>query len=419
MNNKDEFRARFRELAPIIYYGDIYENVQLCVLSKRPDDKVYAYCEVMLEAGDLEVIVCITDGCIDCSYADSLEQADVWLKKILDAIRPLGTRPDWYAKYYMEKRKGDWPMKMALDEKLTTGFIEAYIPSLDTAAYLRSINHCFSEVEKATIIGNHSSLLPEEKLEALQKMKELTKDEQLCKRLEQAMQLIRDNKYPADYCPVWDVFHDFFPIPHDFRHGDIVHFVGSEYCNDLGVVLGYDEKAYEFYCNLSGDYSDVQIAVDTRFLINGYDADGNPIYDYLGEFSHEHMNPIYVERARLSYENECGWYLEYLAACGTPKERRAHMLTEKVIIRQLRKVWQYYPELNLAELMMTAAKASKLWIEHPQMPVKELTGLPEADVVDLAKAKDFEVMDGLFHMLPKDVKEDIWHEEISQRNVVL
>ena len=33
--------------------------------------------------------------------------------------------------------------------------------------------------------------------------------------------------------------------------------------------------------------------------------------------------------------------------------------------------------------------------------------------------KDFEVMDGLFYMLPKDVKEDIWREEILQRNVVV
>lgn len=419
MNDKAEFQTRFQKLAPIIYYGDIYENVQLSVLSKRPNDKVYAYCEVMPGAGNLEMIVCITDGCIECSYADSFEQAHVWSEKILDTICLLGMRLDWYAKYYMEKKKGNWPMKMELDDKLTSGFIEAYIPSMDTAAYLRSINYCFSEIEKATIIGNHSGLLPEEKLEALQRMRELAKDEKLCKRLEQAMQLIWENKHTADSCSVWDAFHDFFPIPHDFRHGDIVHFVGkpydfqygdnvcfaeNKYHNYLGVVLGYDEKVYEFYCNLSGDYSDVQIAVDTRFLIKGYDADCNPIYDYLGEFSHEHMNPIYVERARLGHENECGWYLKYLAACGTPNERNAHMLAEKVIIRQLGNVWQYYPKLSMAELMITAAKVGKLCVEHPQMPVKELIGLPEADVIDIAKVQDFEVMDGLFYMLPKSVK---------------
>lgn len=123
------------------------------------------------------------------------------------------------------------------------------------------------------------------------------------------------------------------------------------------------------------------------------------------------MNPIYVERARLGHENECGWYLEYLAACGTPNERKEHALAEKVIIRELGYVWQYYPKLSLVELMITAAKAGKLWVEHPQMPVKELFGLPEADAVDIAKVKDFEVMDGLFNMLPKHIKEDIWHSE--------
>lgn len=304
MNDKAEFRARFRELAPIIYYGDIYENVQLSVLSKRPNDKVYAYCDAMLGAGNLEMIVCITDGCIECSYADSFEHAHVWSEKILDTIRLLGMRLDWYAKYYMEKKKGNWPMKMKLDDKLTSGFIEAYIPSIDTAAYLRSINYCFSEIEKATIIGNHSSLLIEEKLEALQKMKELVKDEKLCKRLEQAMQQIRENKHTADSCSVWDAFHDFFPIPHDFRHGDIVKFVGNKYRDYLGVVLEYD-------------------------------ADGSPIYDYLGEFSHEHMNPIYVERARLGHENECGWYLKYLAARGTPNERKAQMAVKECKKRYL------------------------------------------------------------------------------------
>lgn len=103
MNDKAEFQARFQELAPFIYYGDIYENVQLSVSSKRPNDKVYAYCEVMPGAGNLAMIVCITDGCIECSYADSFEHAHVWSEKILDTICLLGMRMDWYAKYYMKK----------------------------------------------------------------------------------------------------------------------------------------------------------------------------------------------------------------------------------------------------------------------------------------------------------------------------
>lgn len=411
MSEKIEFKTRFKELAPIIYYGDIYDNVQLCILSKRPDDKVYAYCDAMNKTGELELIVCITDGCIECSYTESFDNISEWSEKILDAVLRLGTRLDWYAKYYMEKKNSNWPMKMELDERLTSGFIEAYIPSIDTAAYLRSLDHHFSELEKATIIGNHQCLSKKEKLEALQRMKEISEDEKLCKRLEQAMQLIRENKYIADDFPAWDAFHDFFAIPHDFRHGDIVHLVGNEYRNVIGVILGYDEKSYEFYCKLSGDYCDVQIAVDTRFLLERYDDNYNPVYDYLGEFSHEHINPIYIERARLGHDNECGWYLKYLAACDTPNERKAHMLAEEVIIRQLKYIWQYYPKLNLMELMITAAKTAKLWIKHPEMPVKKLIGLPEADAIDISKIKDFEIMDGLFHMLPQSVKKDIWSRE--------
>lgn len=302
---------------------------------------------------------------------------------------------------------------MELNERLTSGFIEAYIPSKDTAAYLRSLDHQFSELEKATIIGNHQCLSKEEKLEVLQRMKKLTGDDNLRNRLEQAMTLIRENPYAADDS-AWNAFHDFFPIPHDFRHGDIVRFVGNEYRSVLGVVLGYDEKTYNFYSDLSRlsrDYSDVQVAVDTRFLVKGCDANGDPIYDYLGEFSHEHINPIYIERIRLEPENECRRYLEYLAVCDTPEEREAHKHAEKVIIKQLQNVWQYYPEFSLTDLMMAAAKTAKLWKKHPQMPVKKLIGLPRAHFVDTAKIKDFELMDGLFRMLPTSVKEDIWGRE--------
>ncbi|MCM1039442.1 MAG: hypothetical protein NC434_08965 [Ruminococcus sp.] len=302
-----------------------------------------------------------------------------------------------------------------LDEKLTSGFIEAYIPSIDTAEYLRSINHQFSELEKATIIGNHECLSKEEKLEALQRMKELTKDESLQNRIEWAMALIRENKYVFDLSPAWDAFHDFFPIPHNFRHGDIVHLVGDGYRSVLGVVLGYDEKSYKFYCNLSGDYSDIQVAVDTRFLIKGCDGNGAFLYDYLGEFSHEHINPIYIERIQLEPENECRLYLEYLAACGTPHEREKHRLAEPVMIKQLQNVWRYYPKLSLTELVMTAAKVAKLWLSSPQMPIKKLIALPKAEDIDIAKIKDFELMDGLFYMLPKRVKEDIWSREADCR----
>ncbi|MCM1048533.1 MAG: hypothetical protein NC433_08915 [Clostridiales bacterium] len=302
-----------------------------------------------------------------------------------------------------------------LDERLTYEFIKSYIPSKDTAAYLHAINHQFSELEKATIIGNHECLSKDEKLEALQRMKELTKDESLQERIEWAMELIQKNKYAFDSSPAWDAFHDFFPIPHNFRHGDIVRLVGNGYRSVLGVILGYDEKNYRFYCNLSGDYSDIQVTVDTRFLIKGCDDNGAPIYDYLGEFSHEHINPIYIERIQLEPDNECRLYLEYLAACDTPQEKEKRKSAEQVIIKQLQNVWQYYPKLNLTELVIMAAKVAKLWLNSSQTSIKKLIALPKAKDIDIEKIKDFELMDGLFHMLPERAKKDIWSKEADCR----
>lgn len=63
MMEKTEFDARFRELGPIIYYGPLYDKVELtlygqaelCILSKRPNDKVYAFCEAMIGSGELKL----------------------------------------------------------------------------------------------------------------------------------------------------------------------------------------------------------------------------------------------------------------------------------------------------------------------------------------------------------------------------
>lgn len=409
---KAEFDARFKELAPIISYGPLYRNVELSIFWKRPNDKVYAYCEAEIGIGELLLIICITDRCIKCSFAEDFEYESEWSEKILAAILERGVCLDWYARYYIEKKNGNWPMKMRLDEKLTSGFIEAYIPSLDTAAYLRSINHQFSEIEKATIIGNHKCLSVEEKIEALQRMKKSGGDEKLCKRLEQAVQLLRDkhNHDFRDDFPVWDAFHDFFAIPHNFWHGDIVHFAGLRFKGSelIGVILGYDEKLYRRSCKFSGDYSDVQITVDTRFAKSEYHRGRGWNYDnYLGEFSHHHINPIYIERARLAHDNKYSGYLQYLAACGTPDERDGHLLAEAVIVEQLRRVWWYYPEHSLIELISTAAKIAKLCEKAPQMSAEELVCLPEADNIDISKVRDFEVMDGLFRMQPQSVKKDL------------
>lgn len=100
---------------------------------------------------------------------------------------------------------------------------------------------------------------------------------------------------------------DFVFIPHDFRHGDIVRSLygdwnTTELCEKVGIILGYSDKEYELYKKLKGDYSDVQVCVDIKF-------DG---VAYQGEFKHEHINPIYIERMTLNEKDERRAYLNYL-----------------------------------------------------------------------------------------------------------
>ena len=70
----------------------------------------------------------------------------------------------------------------------------------------------------------------------------------------------------------------------------------------MGIILNYSDKDYELYKKLKGDYSDVQICVDIKF-------DGAA---YQGEFEHEHINPIYIERMTLNEKDERKSYLNYL-----------------------------------------------------------------------------------------------------------
>ena len=100
---------------------------------------------------------------------------------------------------------------------------------------------------------------------------------------------------------------DFVFIPHDFRNGDIVRSLyggcnTTEFCEKVGIILNYSDKEYEFFKNLKGDYSDVQVCVDVKF-------DG---VAYQGEFEHEHINPIYIERITLNEKDERRAYLNYL-----------------------------------------------------------------------------------------------------------
>ena len=139
-------------------------------------------------------------------------------------------------------------------------------------------------------------------------------DAALKDRISKALiQIKKDRKYyrkcntASGSLPDNESLFDFVFIPHDFRHGDIVRGLyggwnTTEFCEKVGIILNYSDKDYEFYKNIKGDYSDVQVCVDIKF-------DG---VAYQGEFEHEHINPIYIERMTLNEKDERRAYLNYL-----------------------------------------------------------------------------------------------------------
>lgn len=193
-------------------------------------------------------------------------------------------------------------------------FIDEFIPSKDTRAYLHSIHHEFTDLEKATIVANHIMISYEEKVKWLNVFMNKISDDALKDRISKALvQIKKDRKYSRKCNTALGAMHyneslfDFIFIPHDFRHGDIVRSLygdwnTTEFCEKVGIILNYSDKDYEFYKKLKGDYSDVQVCVDIKF-------DG---VDYQGEFEHEHINPIYIERMTLNETDERRSYLNYL-----------------------------------------------------------------------------------------------------------
>ena len=193
-------------------------------------------------------------------------------------------------------------------------FVDEFIPSKDTRAYLHSIHYEFTDLEKATIVANHIMVSYEEKVKWLNAFMNKISDAALKDRISKALiQIKKDRKYYRKCNTASGSLSDneslfgFVFIPHDFRHGDIVRGLyggwnTTEFCEKVGIILNYSDKDYEFYKNLKGDYSDVQVCVDIKF-------DG---VAYQGEFEHEHINPIYIERMTLNEKDERRAYLNYL-----------------------------------------------------------------------------------------------------------
>ena len=193
-------------------------------------------------------------------------------------------------------------------------FIDEFIPSKDTRAYLHSIHHEFTDMEKATIVSNHIMISYEEKVKWLKQFMDEITDDSLRNRILKAISQIREDKQyynerniASGNIPYSESLFEFVFIPHNFRHGDIVRSLYGDwnttmFSEKIGIILSYFDEDYEFYKNLRGDYSDVQVCVDIKF-------DG---VAYQGEFHHEHINPIYIERMTLNEKDERRAYLSYL-----------------------------------------------------------------------------------------------------------
>ena len=189
-------------------------------------------------------------------------------------------------------------------------FIDKFIPSKDTKAYLHRIDYKFTDLEKATIVANHYLLPAKEKIAWLQECSKATSDKDLKKRISDAITCIK--KHKKHERKGWyyynDALFDFVFIPHDFRNGDIVTCLYGDwdttrYNEKIGIILGYFDDNYRCYKKMAGDYSDTQMCVDIKF-------DG---VNYQGEFEHEHINPMYIERMNLHKNDERMPYLNYLA----------------------------------------------------------------------------------------------------------
>lgn len=323
----------------IRFYKNIHDDGELSFYKKMVDDKLYIHIEIPDSSyGFKEMAACLTDKTVIESNGFSQSEQQALLEEVSvyeDRMRWMNMHP--YQEKWVYNRDEN------LRDQIQNHFIEAFVPSRDTAAYLASLRHVFSDFEKAEIVLNHELLSDEDKKEALTVLAKITQDSKLADIIQEAISFYMENK-------CWDSpdLYKKIDIPYDFRHGDIVRIIDGHHDEYLGVLLGYYDDTYEEERKCCGDYSDVQLVVSTRFYEN----------DYLGEFSHDHINPIYVERAMLCHDDTRKAYMDYVAASFDrtilgPKERGRCRIDE--IIRMLKNVWYQNPELRLGQLICVAS----------------------------------------------------------------
>ena len=135
-------------------------------------------------------------------------------------------------------------------------FIDEFIPSKDTRAYLHSIHHEFTDLEKATIVANHIMISYEKKVKWLNDFMDRISDDTLKDRISKVIfQIKKDKKYykkgdtASGALPYNESLFDFIFIPHDFRHGDVVRSIYGDwdttvFGEKVGIILNYFDKDY-------------------------------------------------------------------------------------------------------------------------------------------------------------------------------
>ena len=73
-------------------------------------------------------------------------------------------------------------------------FIDEFIPSKDTRAYLHSIHYEFTDLEKATIVANHIMISYEEKVKWLNNFMHQISDDALKDRISKALENLSYNE---------------------------------------------------------------------------------------------------------------------------------------------------------------------------------------------------------------------------------
>ncbi len=182
-------------------------------------------------------------------------------------------------------------------KELTEEFVETFIPSKDVRNYLHKIQHVFSDNDKANIIANHLYFNDEEKITYLKALSASIEDGSLKSRIKAEIKerqgQIDKGEYPYTFSngPLFDQIF----IPHDFRHSDIVRISDHKVSNNdlCGIILGFTDEDYEFQKKLIGDYSDVQLRVETPSELTERDR-----------FPHRHVNPIYLQRVKMTKDDK-------------------------------------------------------------------------------------------------------------------